>query len=421
MLLRRSLALLAMKVFRSGSEADLYGRWNALAAEDEEGQILGSVPAHDGDFFPESPLDHIEVLRSARSRGEDDRLPGAWPVRVDIDVTQVCNSTCVFCYSREYFLTPAYRGQVVCPARMRQLLKELAERGTITVRYTGGGEPLIHPDIHELLRLPHQFGLKSCVITNGDRLDSRVADIVYDHVDHLRWSVNAATDRTRRRLHRPHEVSSSLRQTMRIVEHILNRRARERAGVRKPMVWATFLLLPDNISEALSAARRLRDIGVDSVSFRPSYHGLGACWTDLGQTGVQEILEQLKELHTPPEFSVFTPKRPLTEASQLVPRGFFKHCLSCRTRTVLESVRGGLALKCCGMYRGSEPLSSLIVRSDNDFETAWAHSLTHGHARNPPTDCPLCIDVSMNVTLNYVWSTLAGCPSARFLRANMDL
>ena len=73
-----------------------YGRWNTLVAKSSGGSILGSVWAHDGDFFPESVFDYIESLRGARPNGD---FPATiTPIRVDIDITHLQRSLYILSY-----------------------------------------------------------------------------------------------------------------------------------------------------------------------------------------------------------------------------------------------------------------------------------------------------------------------------------
>ena len=410
-----------LEIFLQGSVFDHYGKWNALVAEDACGRVLGWIPAHDGDFFPESPLDHVESLRSARVQGiKGDELTGVWPVRVDIDITQACNNKCTFCYSRPYFPDDVYREQYIPKKHLRDLLSELAAGGTRCVRFTGGGEPLLHPNIREMLPLAHTHGMRLCVITNGDMLDDSLAGLFYEHVDHIRWSVNAATETTRQVLHRPSKRGNLLAETREIIASIVRRRERDRPGERRPMIWATFLILPENLSEMVLAARQLKDIGVDSVSFRPSYHRLGSECTKEFTSRLEEAYASLREITEPPRFFVFTPKRDMHDASNLRPSEHFHFCLSRRLRTVAEASRKGISLQTCGMWRGSGPHEGFVKFDSERFAAVWEGSRRWAPPALAPRDCEHCIDVSMNVTLGFIWQVFSDVPDARFYRARVS-
>ena len=397
-----------------GSVFSLYGRWNALAARGPAGCLVDWIYAHDGDFFPESPLDYVEALREARKRGDDENLVGAWPIRADIDIIQACNCNCLFCYSRKYASCFPYHGAVAAADHVTSLMEELARGGTRTIRFTGGGEPLLHPAIRELLPIPRLLGMRLCVLTNGDLLDENLADLLFHHVDHIRWSVNAASDERRVALHRPRRMGNVLSRTADLMAGIVARRDAERGDERRPCIWATYLLLPSNVDEIEPAARMLRQVGVDSVSFRAVYHGLASQWT---ATQLQHLRAELRNVASlaSPRFLVFVPKRQLSEACTLRPTEHFQYCLSRRLRTVVEATRCGLAVQTCGLWRGSGPLPNLSMNPGEPFYRVWAAARKEWPT-DAPGDCVRCIDVSMNVALGFIWAILGAQPAAAFER-----
>lgn len=396
--------------------ARFYGQWNALLADQLDGPPEWA-PAHDGDFFPESPFDYIAVLRSAVKAGDPELTQPVVPVRVDIDITQVCNARCTFCFSRPY-QTQEYRKATVRRATLREVLPQLRELGTRTVRFCGGGEPFAHPEIDALLALPHEHDLAFCVITSMDLVDDARASGILDHVDHLRWSVNAGSDRTRLAIHRPARGASLLSQSIRRVQQLVRRRSAE--SRRKPLIWATYLIVPENVHEIVDCARQMHEIGVDSISFRPVFHGLHTAWSARERTILNDALLAVKQLDRPPGFHVFTPKRDLDEAEGLVPKQHFEQCLSRKLRTVLEPTEGGSTLQSCGMYRGSGARVGHVLHSAEGFPALWQRFQQTPMPVIAPQDCAECIDVSINKTLAFIADVLRRNPDARLRRARVE-
>ena len=96
------------------------------------------------------------------------RLLGV-PFDVHLDLTWRCNERCVHCYlehaSPDEMSAPEYRG----------LLDQLAEAGVFFLTFSGG-EPLLRPDLFEILA--HTRGLAFCVKlkTNASLIGQREAD-----------------------------------------------------------------------------------------------------------------------------------------------------------------------------------------------------------------------------------------------------
>lgn len=401
-----------VEIVGPGDVFDLYGRWNGILATNVRGEPLGVVSAHDGDFFPESVMDYVEALRedvAGSGRGR------CYPLRVDIDITQICNARCVFCFSRPY-QDARYRGQSATAEVLADVIAGLGRGGSKSLRFCGGGDPLVHPDIDRLLPLAHAAGMLLCVISNLDFLDEARTERLVEHVDHLRWSVNAATDETRLRLHRPSRNANPLSETTRRVEQLVARRRG-----RRPMVWSTFLVMPDNYCEVPVAARRLRDAGVDSVSFRPVFHGLGGEWTDAQLAELADVFAEAATLDRRPDFGVHLPRRDLRESGCLDPNEHFEHCHSRHLRTVLEATSAGLTVQSCGMYRGTGSAGRASIRTAMAFDAAWSGLVQHGlFPPAAPRDCSRCIDVSMNTTLAAVARLLSADQSARFCRVRLE-
>jgi MoaA/NifB/PqqE/SkfB family radical SAM enzyme len=394
---------------------ETYGKWNALLAKSPTGTVLGIIPAHDGDFFPETPFDYIEALKNIRkdfisNTNTNTIVP---PVRVDIDITQICNANCIFCFSRKY-QAKEYSKAFVEKKGIDHLLRQLGDLGTRTIRYCGGGECLTHPEIREILPLPHKYGMHLCIITNGDLINEDLVYNICENVDHLRWSVNASSDVTRNKIHRPNPNSNLLSETSKLIKLIVKERSLYPPQKNRPLIGATFLLLPGNIHEIFTAGKMLKDTGVDSISYRPVYQGLGGIWTREMLTYLDKELDQVHLLEDPPAFFVFTPKREINEASKLIPQDHFRNCLSAHLRTVLESTNNGLIMQDCGLYRGTGPKKDTLIQTDGVFENIWRKKQLSSELNNHPNNCQNCIDVSMNKTLNSINEILITDPDANF-------
>ena len=84
------------------------------------------------------------------------------------NVTRRCNLRCVHCYSQSEDRN--YRGELSFEEG-KALIDDLAEFGSPVILFSGG-EPLIRPDILDLIRYAAGKGLRAVVSTNGT-LDHR--------------------------------------------------------------------------------------------------------------------------------------------------------------------------------------------------------------------------------------------------------
>ena len=91
--------------------------------------------------------------------------------RVYVEITNVCNLSCVFCPGTER------AKRFLSPAEFRLMAEKL--RGhTRYLYFHVMGEPLLHPQLPELLAIAHELGFRVCVTTNGTLLAEKTAALL---------------------------------------------------------------------------------------------------------------------------------------------------------------------------------------------------------------------------------------------------
>ena len=94
-----------------------------------------------------------------------------------INLTKRCNLACAHCYMDAETLKQGGEGELATQ-EVRGLLEEIASRSTETMVVLTGGEPLMRPDLEELLAHGTELGLSMVVGTNGVALtDKRVQSL----------------------------------------------------------------------------------------------------------------------------------------------------------------------------------------------------------------------------------------------------
>lgn len=96
------------------------------------------------------------------------------PVIVFFKITGSCNLQCNFC-SQE----GSHKINMDIN-KAKRLLKECQKIGVISINYTGG-EPLLYPNIEELLSYGYSLGLEQTLVTNGTRLYENINVLKYIH------------------------------------------------------------------------------------------------------------------------------------------------------------------------------------------------------------------------------------------------
>ena len=104
---------------------------------------------------------------------------------IDINPTELCNRTCVFCprHDSEVYPNQNLHMEIETAHKIRKELEELNWMGTINL--CGNGEPLLHKDIVGLVKaLGDKINVE--ITTNGDFLNKKIIQDLYDnHLDYM--------------------------------------------------------------------------------------------------------------------------------------------------------------------------------------------------------------------------------------------
>ncbi|MDP8225249.1 MAG: radical SAM protein [Candidatus Lernaella stagnicola] len=122
------------------------------------------------------------------------------PITLEIDPTNACNHSCVWCIDRQH---REKNGAASLPLEVaKRAVAEAREMGALSLVIKGGGEPLVYPHIAELMRFAKGIGFELGVITNGERIVDH-ADVLRKTCSWLRISLDAGSAETHRQAHRP--------------------------------------------------------------------------------------------------------------------------------------------------------------------------------------------------------------------------
>ena len=156
------------------------------------------------------------------------------PEQVVIDLTNRCNQKCIGCWLYSSLLrykpNQVILQQQLSFASAQQLISGLAKLNTKRIRFTGGGEPFMHPDIMKLIEYVKSKDLVCCITTNFTLLNKKIIrDLIRLGVDELAISLWAFNQNTYQRIH-PDSPDASFE---RIKENLifLSREKRNKPGV----------------------------------------------------------------------------------------------------------------------------------------------------------------------------------------------
>jgi hypothetical protein len=331
----------------------------------------------------------LRAAVAAVQRG--DRVPA--PVVVELDPTSFCDSACPECISQHILGTTRFTRE-----RLSTLALELVEAGVRAVVLIGGGEPLAHLGIDDLMDDLDQGGLQVGLTTSGTLLLQHEA-VVARSVTWTRISLDAATPASYLTL-RPHRSGRNYFDT------VLRGVASLAASARVGSVGISFVIIgrPDsppfsNIPEISAAGQLARDLGCDYFEVKPAYdlaHFLVPL--DEGELlSLQQQLDDVAALATP-SFEVISPVTlsAILDSQAAEPKGY----QTCRVAELRTLVTSSGAYVC--PYHRSNPLAHYGDPVTTSFSELW-NGLERQRVKqglNPNRDCTFhCVRHNSNLVL----------------------
>jgi hypothetical protein len=121
------------------------------------------------------PIKIFKDKELMRSMIEDKKII---PTHVQLVPTNRCNQNCTYC---------SFKGSdkhlELSKKELGDIVDTVARLGTKAITVTGGGEPLIHPDINWLIPYIRSKGMKVGLVSNGKQLDL----LNPDNINYLTW------------------------------------------------------------------------------------------------------------------------------------------------------------------------------------------------------------------------------------------
>jgi radical SAM protein with 4Fe4S-binding SPASM domain len=120
----------------------------------------------------ESYFQRIKAYNTSLWKGKGPLL-----THLDMELTERCNNNCIHCCINLPAEDMAAKVGELSTDEIKEVLKEAASLGCLTVRFTGG-EPLLRDDFEDLYVFARKLGLKVLLFTNATLMTPRLAELL---------------------------------------------------------------------------------------------------------------------------------------------------------------------------------------------------------------------------------------------------
>ena len=222
------------------------------------------------------------------------------PLYVRIKPTNRCNHKCPWCVYYEPELsnmgTDMNARDVIPREKLLRTLDELAELGVRAITYSGGGEPLLHPNIEEAMQKTLDLGMDLSIITHGQYLSGKKAEILAKS----KW-VRVSVD-----YHTP-EMFSKTRRLSEKYFYVIMDNIKEFSKIKNKNcdLNVNYIITKENHDTLYDAAVLLKNAGVEIIRFAPVWNVTFYEYHALIREKVMEQFELMKDLEDE-NFKIFS-------------------------------------------------------------------------------------------------------------------
>lgn len=186
------------------------------------------------------------------------------PITVKIDLTNVCNHNCPGCIDFDLIEND---NNHLSLGLLDTLLDDLKSCGVSGINYTGGGEPTVHKQFDEIIRMTHEKGFEIGLICNGSRFDKWPMEELLSMFTWIRVSLDSYNQETHTRTHGP---SAKFDLTINNLKKLV--RIKQEQNLETTLGAGYITNQHDDMDRQLYRFIELcKGIGIDYAQLRPSF------------------------------------------------------------------------------------------------------------------------------------------------------
>jgi MoaA/NifB/PqqE/SkfB family radical SAM enzyme len=203
----------------------------------------------------------LNLLKSGANLAFRRPTPWSWPLHMQFELTNYCNLRCPVCPTgiRSVRRAP----QAMDPGLFERLMAEVGPY-LLTASLWAWGEPLLHPQLDEVLRAARGYPVAMLVSTNGQNLDDDgVMDVLIDHPPtHLIVAIDGLTDETNSRFRRGAKLAPALSGVRQMADR------KQARGLDLPVLHMRYIVMKHNQHELPHLEAFARDHRFDLLTVR---------------------------------------------------------------------------------------------------------------------------------------------------------
>lgn len=191
------------------------------------------------------------------------------PVNLEVDLSNRCSLGCEWCHFAYTHTRGPLKGKIVLDGKLPggdlmdtalafSFLEQIAGKD-ISVSWTGGGEPTLHPDFDKIIAHAHSLGIRQGIYTHGGHIDLLRAELLKSALD---W-VYVSLDESDRESYKAHKGVDRFEAACDGIRNLAQAEGPATIGVG-------MLVTQANYQHGKRSMELARSLGADYVQFRPT-------------------------------------------------------------------------------------------------------------------------------------------------------
>lgn len=202
--------------------------------------------------------------------------------------TYLCNHNCIGCDWSDLNKVK----HIINSDAWKEVFKEMSSLNTIRhIEFCGGGEPLLHPDIHEMIKKSAEHGWLIGMLTNGTMLKGRLLRDMIMSSAYIRISMESGSEEVFNRIKRPqtkdagfNAVISNIKEAVRL-SRLLNPNCN---------IGYKFTVGKENYQDMENAVIVASSIGCSSIQFK-AYRNTESELREIIRIELDKEIQRLRE------------------------------------------------------------------------------------------------------------------------------
>jgi len=180
------------------------------------------------------------------------------PKTVEFFLSDKCNHSCIGCHSKELQEdNPSF----LDIKNAKNVLDELTLLGVESIEISGGGEPLLYPDLKEFVLYAKKCGFSIGMISNLSIFEPELYTVLVKNLTFIRVALDSSNKETYKQIHQSDSFDILLDNVSKLFE------AKKRFE-SNTTIGAKFLVSKKNNDEILSSVKLAKKAGFDYIQFK---------------------------------------------------------------------------------------------------------------------------------------------------------